>query len=221
MTTLEWLLRGLQREVSAVAWLEEMLAVARNGTREQLLRAYTAASSHLGTSPFTPAGVPPADGAAAEYVFDVWSREDAGRLALLLARHDAGRHAATLAEDVEACYHEGDAREQRSWLRGIGLLPEPALYLPLAIDACRTNILPLFEAVACENPYPARYFPDRNFNQLVLKALFNGVALARIVGLSTRANAELARMARDYAAERAAAGRAIPPDIGLALAAAT
>jgi hypothetical protein len=55
-----------------------------------------------------------------------------------------------------------------------------------------------------------------NFNQMVLKALFNNVPLARIVGLADRANNELARMANDYAAERRAAGRAIPGDIGLA-----
>ena len=53
----------------------------------------------------------------------------------------------------------------------------------------------MFEAIACENPFPARYFPELNFNQMVLKALFNGVALARIVGLRRRRNPELARMA--------------------------
>ena len=41
------------------------------------------------------------------------------------------------------------------------------------------------------------------FNQLVLKAMFTGVALERIVGLSRRVNPELSRMARDYAAELA------------------
>ena len=216
MTTLEWLLRGLRRQVSPGAWLEEVLAVAQDGNRAELLRLYTAASRHLGTTSFTPVNDAPLPDGAGDSVFDVWSCEDAGRLALLLARHGAGRHATAFSEDVEACYYDGDAREQRSWLRGAGLLPEPAQYLPLAIDACRTNILPLFEAVACENPYPARHFPERNFNQLVLKALFNGVALVRIVGLETRANADLTRMAKDYAAERAAAGRSIPADISLA-----
>jgi hypothetical protein len=49
-----------------------------------------------------------------------------------------------------------------------------------------------------------------------MKSLFNGVPLARIVGLAGRRNAELSRMAADYAAERRAAGRTIPADIGLA-----
>jgi hypothetical protein len=96
------------------------------------------------------------------------------------------------------------------------MLPQPEQYLPIVIDACRTNIEPLFEAIACENPYPAAHFPERNFNQVVLKAMFNGIALARIVGLAGRRNAELARMATDYAAERTAAGRSVPADIDLA-----
>ena len=83
-------------------------------------------------------------------------------------------------------------------------------------DTCRTNILPLFESLACENPYPARYFPELHFNQMVLKAMFNSVALARIVGLPERRNAELSRMSTDYAAERTAAGRSVPADIALA-----
>ena len=116
-----------------------------------------------------------------------------------------------------ACYEMGDSREQQSWLRSVALLPDPERYLPLVIDACRTNILPLFESVACENPYPSRFFPERNFNQMVLKAMFNSIAMSRIRGLDRRRNAELSRMARDYAAERTAAGRSVPADINAAI----
>jgi hypothetical protein len=77
--------------------------------------------------------------------------------------------------------------------------------------------VPVFEALACENPYPSQYFPERNFNQVVLKAMFNSIALERIVGLKSRLNPELSRMARDYAAERTAAGRSVPADLCLAL----
>lgn len=95
------------------------------------------------------------------------------------------------------------------------LLTAPERFRAIAIDACRTNILSLFEAIACDNPFPARAFPDLQFNQLVLKALSNSIPLSRIVGLDRRANAELARMADAYASERAAAGRAVPADIRL------
>ena len=52
---------------------------------------------------------------------------------------------------------------------------------------------------------------------MVLKALFIGVRVERIVGLTRRLNPELSRMARDYAAERLAAGRTVPADLVLAL----
>ncbi len=50
---------------------------------------------------------------------------------------------------------------------------------------------------------------------MVLKALFIEVALERILGLQRRITPELRRMAKDYAGERAAAGRSIPKDIAL------
>jgi hypothetical protein len=77
----------------------------------------------------------------------------------------------------------------------------------------------VFEAIACENPYPARFFPDLNFNQLVLKAFFTGIAVRRIVGLGARNSPELVRMANAYASERRAAGRSVPDDLSLVTAA--
>ena len=68
-----------------------------------------------------------------------------------------------------------------------------------------------------ENRYPAAHFADANFNQLVIKAFFTGVAVDRIVGLERRKSDELRRMAADYASERRAAGRAVPNDLDLVL----
>lgn len=192
-------------------WLADATGAAATGTIEDLLQRYTEASRRLGLTPLDAAHTDAAAPLAR------WTREDAGRLALVLARHEHAASPDAFIEAATACYEQGDAREQQSWLRGLGYAPAPERFLSHAIDACRTNILPLFEAIACENPYPARYFPERNFNQMVLKALFNNVALARIVGLSTRANAELSRMATDYAAERRAASRPVPADIGMAI----
>ena len=48
---------------------------------------------------------------------------------------------------------------------------------------------------------------------MVLKALFTGVTLARIIGLDERVTPELGRMAADYASERRAAGRSVPEDL--------
>ena len=150
--------------------------------------------------------------------FERWSREDAARALLLIAHRFKGSTGDAFVSDALECFDQGDAGEQQSWLRAIALWPEAKGFLATAIDACRTNIVPVFEALACENPYPSQHFPERNFNQVVLKAMFNSIALERIVGLESRLNPELSRMARDYAAERTAAGRSVPADIGLALA---
>ena len=72
---------------------------------------------------------------------------------------------------------------------------------------------PVFEAIACENPYPARWFPDSAFCQMVLKAIFVGTPIARIERVRERTTDELRRMARSFASERMAAGRPVPVDI--------
>ncbi len=197
-------------------WLEQALPQAGHGDLAHLLVAYTAASRALGLRPL--ASRPAAAGAAMdiqELHLEHWTLEDAGRLLCLLERH-ATTGGDAFFTDASACYEQGDAREQASWVRGAALVPGPERFLPVMVDACRTNILTVFQAVACENPYPATFFPELNFNQLVLKAMFNGVALTRIVGLEVRANAHLARMATDYADERRAAGRSVPADLPLA-----
>ena len=134
-----------------------------------------------------------------------WGADEVARAALLV------RGAASVSP--EELYDRGDNRERQAVLRALPLLADGERFLPLAIEACRTNVLTIFEAIACENDYPQRLFPEPNWNQMVLKAAFNGVALARIVGLDARKNAELARMATDFAAERRAAGRPVPADL--------
>ena len=94
-------------------------------------------------------------------------------------------------------------------------MPGPERYLEVAIDACRSHVQSVFEDIACENAYPARHFPEHNFNQLVLKAFFTGVAVTRVQGLALRRSAELVRMAEAYASERRAAGRSVPPDLNV------
>jgi hypothetical protein len=184
-----------------------------------LLIAYPAAAMRAGRGPLalTNDDLRNLQAAAPDIGFAGWEREDAARALLLIAHRHRGCTGDAFVADALACYEQGAAREQQSWLRSIALWPEAKAFLPNAIDACRTNILPVFEALACENPYPSAHFPERNFNQVVLKAMFNSVALKRIVGLQSRLNAELSRMARDYAAERAAAGRTVPADINLAI----
>ena len=204
---------------SAQAWLADAQAWPANGSRGPLLDAYARAALHVGRGALAvdEAGLRDLRAAFPGVGFERWTQDDAARALILIARRQGGRAGRPFVDDAVACFEEGDSREQQSWLRALDLWPEAAEFLPHAIDACRTNIVPVFEALACENPYPARHFPERNFNQMVLKALFNATALSRVVGLAPRLNGELSRMARDYAAERTAANRTVPADIGLAI----
>ena len=158
-----------------------------------LLAAFSGAARAVGKSPIA---IPDRG---------VWGTDEVARAALLVRAHPR--------VTPDELWAHGDNRERQAVLKALPLLPD--LHVALAIEACRSNVLTVFEAIACENPYPARQFPELAFNQMVLKAAFSGVALARIVGLGSRLNAELARMANDFASERTAAGRAVPDDLAI------
>jgi hypothetical protein len=119
---------------------------------------------------------------------------------------------------VDEIFRVGDNAEREALLAGLLLLPEPGRFLSTAVEACRSNVETVFTALACENAYPSVYFPDANFNQMVMKAVFIGLPLVRVIGLSDRRNDELKRMAQSYASERVAAGRCVPDDLELIVA---
>lgn len=135
----------------------------------------------------------------------------AGRVALLVGTARA-LAPAELVEVVDELWRTGDNAERAAVLAALAQLPAPERFLPLAVAACRSHVTPVFEAIACDNPYPAAHFPEAAWNQLVVKALFIDVPIDRIAGLAARMNPELARMAAAYAAERRAAGRPVSAD---------
>jgi hypothetical protein len=116
---------------------------------------------------------------------------------------------------VRDLVRRGEVRERQAVLRVLAGMPEPARFAELAIDACRTNVQTVFEALACDNAYPARWFPAPAFDQMVLKALFVGAPLRRVDGLAARTTDELVRMVEAFASERRAAGRPVPEDTKL------
>ncbi len=109
-------------------------------------------------------------------------------------------------------FEGGELGEQVSLLRVLAALPDAGRFVETGLQACRHNSLDVFEAIVCENPFPAEHFPALNFNQAVIKAIFNGVSVRRIEALERRITPELSRMAAGYASERRAAGRAVPQD---------
>lgn len=140
-----------------------------------------------------------------------WSAVDCARVLLtLLALGRLPMHAHVAF--VRQLFLKGDSDERRALLQGLVLLPEPVRFTELAIDACRSSVRSVFDAIASDNQFPARYFPDAAFHQLVLKALSVELPIERLVGLSDRFTRDLRRMVSEYASERRAAGRAVSAD---------
>ena len=104
-----------------------------------------------------------------------------------------------------------DKGELETFLKFLVLLPHPENYKVQAVEALRTNISTVFDAIALNNPYPALYFNEQQWNQMYLKAAFMQQNLNKIVQVEKRANKELTRIISDYAHERWAASREIDP----------
>ncbi|TRZ42886.1 EboA domain-containing protein [Robertkochia solimangrovi] len=116
-------------------------------------------------------------------------------------------------DKVQHLIEVADRKELESFLKFLVLLPNPEEYRFTAVEALRTNISDIFDAISLENPYPALYFNEQQWNQMYLKAAFMQRPLQKIMYVEDRANAELTRIISDYAHERWAAGRTIDPMI--------
>ncbi|GAA1427177.1 EboA domain-containing protein [Streptomyces thermospinosisporus] len=128
-------------------------------------------------------------------------------------------HAARAGTDaLTRVYFQGTADERRAVLHALPHLVTGPDALPLVEDALRTNDTRLLAAAL--GPYAARYLDAHAWRHAVLKCLFTGVPVDHVADLERRASgdAELARMLRDYAAERTAAGRPLPDDLHRVLA---
>ena len=104
-----------------------------------------------------------------------------------------------------------DSGELVTLLKYLILLPDAENYNHVAVEALRTNIATVFEAISMKNPYPAEFFNDEQWNQMYLKAAFMQLDLSNILGVDKRANKDLTRIISDYAHERWAASRDIDP----------
>jgi hypothetical protein len=176
--------------------------------------AWSGAGRRLGRDPIVvrPLEAEELRTAGAAFVPDGWGADELGRALLLLAAAAPGDE---FAVKVDELFRLGEMREQQAILRVLAFLPEPERYQALASDAVRINVVTVIEALACDNPYPARHMGELAFNQMVMKAVFNELSLARVRGLRERNNDELRRIVKDFAAERRAAGRVVPADLAL------
>ncbi|MFI1722535.1 EboA domain-containing protein [Streptomyces sp. NPDC020489] len=120
-------------------------------------------------------------------------------------------------ETLTRLYQQGSAAERRAVLRALPTLVEGPDALHLVEDALRSNDTRLITAAV--GPYAAAHLDPHAWRHAVLKCLFTGVPVDAVADLARRAagDGELARMLGAYAAERTAAGRDVPDDLGRVL----
>jgi hypothetical protein len=140
-----------------------------------------------------------------------WSTDEAARVVLLFATH-RGDDPAFSARLDRLCA-TAEITEHVSYMKGLAIVPAGATLLARAREGVRSSIAPVFEAVACRNPYPRDYFDTDAWNQMVVKCVFGGTSIGTVVGLHERRNAELIVMLRDLVAERQAAARPLPQEV--------
>jgi hypothetical protein len=194
-------------------WLAQVLAAVRRDPRAAD-EAFPLAGRRVGREPLRP-GQDPA-GTVHGTV------DDAARATLVVALAEAyGADALSFADHLVVLYRDGDTAERRGVLRGLdaltaagpGPLPGPVIAVgrDLAADALRTNDTSLVAAAV--GPFAAAHLDQHTWRHAVVKLVFQQTSLDAVADLDRRADAELARMASDLAAERRAAGRPVPDDL--------
>lgn len=138
-----------------------------------------------------------------------YSLTDAGRITLLLAFSNSPN----FYPDLEKLFNTAEMSELVALYLALPLLPNPEKLIERAKEGFRSNIAPVFRALALNNPFPADYLSDAAFNQMVLKAAFTAAPLNQISGLKERLNPQLQTMMQQYIAELTAAGREVRAEL--------
>ncbi|MDO8149149.1 EboA domain-containing protein [Isoptericola sp. b515] len=147
--------------------------------------------------------------------------EDEARAALVVALAHAAGDGEDVAGRLRDLFTQGDTGERRGVLRGLDALQSDGVVaagsplartgVELAHDAHRANDPSLVAAAV--GPFGAAHLDQHTWRHTVLKLVFLGVPLDAVARLADRVDAETARMASDFAAERCAAGRPVPADV--------
>ena len=196
----------------AADWLAAQLEQLAKGEKERDLHIFLGlAPRKLGKADLrlSDADKRAADAAHSGWEPEGWSIDGAARV-LGLLRFKPDRPFAELFKDLR---RTADAAEMVALYRGLPLYPEPQSLDFEVGEGLRSNLKPVFEAIAHHNPYARDNFDQHRWNHMILKALFVDSDLAPITGLAQRANPELARILVDYAQERWAAGRPVTNEL--------
>ena len=203
-----------QVDIETINWLDQKRQqISKNGTTFVFFTAFSAVPRYIEKQEIQPTlkELESASNICENWFPAHWTIDQAARtlLVLSLPSDDVDKYLQTLDQVFAA----GDVRELVALYQALPLLPVAEKMDNRAAEGIRSNMTAVFNAVALNNPYPAKHLDNLAWNQMVLKALFVGSPLHLIQGLDKRANPELARMLVDYAHERWAAGRNVSPEL--------
>lgn len=136
-----------------------------------------------------------------------WSVDQVARTHLLLfvAQHKPDE----FKQMLDKIFSAADLYELIALYQALPLFPHPEQFTLHATNGIRSNMLSVFDAIALSNPYPADFFNDTAWNQVVLKTLFVESEIERVIGIKRRVNATLAEALANTARERSSAHREI------------
>ncbi|WP_258101728.1 EboA domain-containing protein [Marinoscillum pacificum] len=137
-----------------------------------------------------------------------WSIDQLCRVRLMSAISTEYNH-----QWITQLFSTADMNEQVALYKGLFFLENVKDFTEQAVEGVRTNMQPVFDAIALNNPFAETYFSEGAWNQVVLKAIFMNRPIYRIVGLEERNNENLTSTLIDFAHERWAAGRQVVPEL--------
>ncbi len=117
---------------------------------------------------------------------------------------------ATYVKTITELFKAAEMNELVALYSALPVLAYPEAWVFQATEGIRNNIADVQSAIMLHNPFPADYFSEAAWNQLIMKAFFTYKDITQVIGLNERNNARLAQTLTDFAAERRAAGRSLP-----------
>ena len=140
-----------------------------------------------------------------------WTLDRLVRVYFLLLLEQIANESST--SQLETLFDTAEINESVALFLALPLFTQPKNWMHRATEAVRSNIGDVFNSFAFANPFPAAYFTESAWNQLVLKCIFNDKPIHLIQGIDHRTNQSLANMLSDFAHERWAAGRTVPAQV--------
>ena len=207
----EWI--AARVDSSARAWLEERMVAIAMSDKKALFLGFGMVPRRVGKAELalTDAELAQAEAARPGWNPRGWSLDQLARTLFVLSF--PSDDAALYVQTLDQLFQAGEVGELVALYQALPLLPNPASHTLRTAEGIRSNIKSVFCAIAHQNPYPAEQLNEEQWNQLVLKCLFIDVPLDRLIGIDRRANAKLMTTLIDFAHERRAAHRPIPPDL--------